>query len=128
VKRSRWFEAADLEVSACRRFVRSSLEDWGDAGSDVVLLASELATNAVVHARSRFLVVVDRCDDCVRVEVSDDDTRPLAVPEVDQDSFSGRGLAMVVALADAWGVDHRPQEGKTVWFEVATGQETRTAT
>jgi anti-sigma regulatory factor (Ser/Thr protein kinase) len=118
VERSRSFEAADTEVSACRRFIRSALDDWGVDPADVVLLTSELATNAVVHARSSFLVVVDRCGTRVRVAVSDSDTRSIGVTDVPDDAFSGRGLAMVDAMSDAWGIDCRTRQGKTVWFEL----------
>jgi anti-sigma regulatory factor (Ser/Thr protein kinase) len=118
VERSRSFEAADTEVSACRRFVRSALDEWGVDPADVVLLTSELATNAVVHARSEFLVVVDRCGSRVRVAVSDSDTRSIGVAGVPYDASSGRGLAMVDAMSDAWGVDSLSRQGKTVWFEL----------
>jgi anti-sigma regulatory factor (Ser/Thr protein kinase) len=118
VERSRSFEAEHSEISACRRFVRSALDDWGVEPAEVVLLTSELATNAVVHARSSFLVVLDRCGTRVRVAVSDEDTRAIEVVEVPADALSGRGLAMVNALAESWGVEHGARPGKTVWFEL----------
>jgi len=83
----------------------------------VALLVSELAANAVQHAKSWFTVTVES-EGVIRVEVSDDDgsnvSRQLAHPE----DPSGRGLNIVATVSDAWGVEHHPDDGKTVWFEV----------
>lgn len=57
----------------------------------------------------------------VRVEVSDGDERlPVLRHAGDEDEDeNGRGLALLDAVVDKWGVDSRRQGGKTVWFEVA---------
>lgn len=85
---------------------------------DAVLLVSELATNAVTHARSAFEVVVSLADGRLRVEVTDADAGVPQVQWVPAGATSGRGLLIVETLAQAWGVS--PAEGgcKTVWFEL----------
>lgn len=87
---------------------------------DAVLLASELATNAVVHARSAFEVAVSTDDGHLRVEVSDADPGVPQVQWVPAGATSGRGLLIVETLASAWGVTPLEGGGKTVWFELRT--------
>jgi anti-sigma regulatory factor (Ser/Thr protein kinase) len=95
-----------------------------DEVTDVaVLLLSELMTNAVRHAmvwpgrevRARCVMEAGR----LHVSVADaNDTLPTP-REAAPDDESGRGLALVVALADDWGAEPRPGGiGKTVWFAV----------
>lgn len=84
----------------------------------VVLLTSELVTNAIVHAMSGPVLEVRIERGRVRVAVQD--TSP-AVPVrqfAGAMASSGRGMAIVDRLARDWGVDHVPQ-GKRVWFELA---------
>jgi anti-sigma regulatory factor (Ser/Thr protein kinase) len=107
-------------VSLARRFAIARCVALGrdDAVDTVALLVSEVATNAVLHAYGAALrvQVLDR-GARVRVEVSDGSPvlpvqrRALAGAE------DGRGLALLEALALAWGVKPRPG-GKTIWFEV----------
>jgi anti-sigma regulatory factor (Ser/Thr protein kinase) len=108
-------------VPAARRFASQMLIDCGGC-DDVVdktrLLVTELTTNAVVHAHSPIRLTVEPHDDHVRVEVRDDDPCPPPPPrEPDADATSGRGLWLVDALANRWGVNHN-ERGKTIWFEV----------
>jgi anti-sigma regulatory factor (Ser/Thr protein kinase) len=112
------FEAAATQASAVRGFVRGVMRDWGVDPGDVVLLANELATNAVIHARGPFDILVRRSATRIRVSVRDDNTRIPDVAFVPDDALSGRGLAMVVALAADWGIDSMAGCGKTIWFEV----------
>jgi anti-sigma regulatory factor (Ser/Thr protein kinase) len=109
-------------VPAARRFASQHLLDFGgqpDVIDKTRLLVTELATNAVMHARSPIRLTVESHDDGVRVEVRDDDPRPLDPPVApDADATSGRGLWLVDALACTWGVN-RNERGKTIWFEVA---------
>jgi len=103
---------------AARHFVQAVLDDLDpDICHVVMLLTSELATNAVLHARTDFEVTVARGEDALRIAVTDGNTRlpqPCMAPA---DATTGRGLALVDALANAWGAD-RHGRGKTVWFEV----------
>ena len=85
---------------------------------DVVLLVSELVTNAVRHAsgdRLRLVVTVDAR--VLRVEVHDPgEGFDLREPAPDPARPSGWGLFLVAQLADRWGVDSAPRT--RVWFEM----------
>jgi anti-sigma regulatory factor (Ser/Thr protein kinase) len=120
---SRVFEPYPVEVSAARRFVAGTLERWHIRADEVALLVSELATNAVLHARSDFEVSVCRLPSGVRVEVFDRNTRLPTPAIVPADAYSGRGLLLVQTLASAWGVESRSDEGKIIWFEVHEHQQ-----
>ena len=107
-------------VREARGTVRRLLEGWGLAGlgETAELCASELATNAVLHARSPVLLAVALLPDAVRVEVEDESPGVIeAGPLVDDGAESGRGLAIVDALTESWGVEQH-RAGKTVWFEL----------
>lgn len=117
-------------VVAARRVVHSAVESWKLAervGEDAALVASELATNAVLHARTNFMVSVSRLGTGVRVEVSDrNPVLPEAAAGRPDDllairSMTGRGLPLVAAISDRWGCDRRGS-GKVVWAEVGTGR------
>ena len=110
-------------VPAARRFTTDAVIDLGaeEAAGEAQLLVSELATNAVVHARSPIRLTVLRDGDCVRVEVRDDDphlpTLPSSMPPVT--ATGGRGILLVDAMATDWGVNAN-EKGKTIWFELAS--------
>jgi len=106
---------------AARRFVSEALHLWelDDLTDTVTLLVSELVTNAVVHAGSDVEVMVRLTVDAAIVAVTDTSELAPAPREAADDETSGRGLALVEAMARRWGVDSRPGGGKTVWFEVA---------
>jgi len=102
---------------------------WGvQVDIDVlVLLASELITNAVTHAENGAGAgAISVCVRClrgeVRVEVHDGShDMPAAVPlKVDDDAESGRGLMLVDALAAEWGF-YRTPGGKAVYFTLPFG-------
>ncbi|MCU4185416.1 WYL domain-containing protein [Acidiferrimicrobium sp. IK] len=115
---SRMFEPETAEVIAARHFVLEVLHEWGIPDGDVSLLVSELATNAVLHARSEFTVTVQAGGGRVRVGVSDRNSRMPQMAVVPPDAYSGRGLMLVQALASSWGVDAHDNNGKTIWFEM----------
>jgi hypothetical protein len=107
---------------SARHFVAGALRDWGHAGTileDAVLLVTEMATNAVVHARSPFSVVARAEGARVRLSVRDGS---LVTPTLRSDgptATSGRGLQLVAALSSRWGVE-TSADGKTVWAELPT--------
>jgi anti-sigma regulatory factor (Ser/Thr protein kinase) len=112
------FEPVACTVKDARRLVRSTLDAWSVPERDSLLLVSELATNAVLHARTPYTVTVSTVTpERVRVAVTDDDPDPPISDAPASDlSTCGRGMRMVLALANRWGCDPRPG-GKTVWFE-----------
>jgi len=102
---------------AVRRLMEPSLRVPVEVAEDVLLLVSELVTNAVLHARTA--VHVSACVEPGRILVSvgDDDpdhaprrTEPLAL------ATSGRGMRLVDLLATSWGVEVGTSS-KVVWFE-----------
>jgi anti-sigma regulatory factor (Ser/Thr protein kinase) len=108
-------------VRTARRLVTSRLATAAPSpdmvGEVAELLTSELATNAVVHARTRFTVSVGVQRDSLRVAVRDGSFDLPRVREPKPDDLAGRGMALVAALAPRWGV-HPVNGGKEVWFEL----------
>jgi anti-sigma regulatory factor (Ser/Thr protein kinase) len=112
----RSFAGKAVSVSDARRYVRSELvgED-PDLIEAATLLVSELATNAVRHANSAFVVRMSRTDDTIRFEVSDSGAGEPRIADADPRRRSGRGLQIVQGMSREWGVI-REELGKTVWF------------
>jgi anti-sigma regulatory factor (Ser/Thr protein kinase) len=118
-------------VPLARDFARQAVLDWRLIGrlDDVLLCVSELATNALVHGvppgRGFALHLRLGEDGVLRVEVHDSGSGEpfVKAPNVDkpedQDEW-GRGLLLVSAVADAWGVAERVP-GKIVWCEFSGG-------
>jgi anti-sigma regulatory factor (Ser/Thr protein kinase)/DNA-directed RNA polymerase specialized sigma24 family protein len=102
-------------ASAARRFVEGALGRWGvtEILEDVQLLASELVTNAVVHARTTIELVLTERPDAVRLEVHDRRVSLEPVTPVER----GRAL-LIEGLAQQWGVIH-DGSGKIVWLEIS---------
>ena len=117
----RVFLGTPRQLEDVREFVAETVGGCPVA-DDVILLASEVAANAVMHTASgkdgTFTVVVQPGDGLVRVEVHDggSDTMPGARPAEGLAS-SGRGLSIVDSLATRWGHLGGP-DGRVVWFEV----------
>lgn len=108
-------------VPKMRDLLRRLLRSWRmpDAGDGVIeLLATELAANAVQHARSDMTVIVRYLGDVVRVEVGDGSRQLPVARQAEDDDLDGRGLALVDALAKEWGV-LPTRTGKRVWCDVS---------
>ena len=118
-QRRRDFDLQPESIRAVRSFVRDLANDAGADAEVAELLASELATNAVLHASSDFEVRVAHDGGTFRVEVVDD-APEMIVSLKDPSEESGRGLHIVNALARRWGTDVMGRE-KVVWFELPTG-------
>ena len=103
-----------------RQFVSEVLGRWpiGDSADDLVLIADELATNAVVHARSHYVVRLHRKETSVRLEVEDTSPEPPQIRTSSPLATGGRGLVLVDALAADRGWDVR-DGGKSVWVEIS---------
>lgn len=82
---------------------------------DAELAISEVVTNAVLHGREPITLRVVLIGDGLRVQVHDGSPVSPAFSMLDPTAVTGRGLLLVSAVADCWGID--PDEtGKTVWF------------
>ncbi|WP_432185096.1 ATP-binding protein [Streptomyces tendae] len=108
-------------VPTARQRLRMALADWGVADElthSVVLLASELVTNAVLHCRTSYAQVgvtltLDGPD--LVLEVSDPDRDRLPrLHDSGPEEEGGRGLALVSTLSDDWGCRQDPYT-KCVW-------------
>lgn len=108
-------------VAAGRSWSREVTKEWQlDDLTDVVQqLVSELVTNSVEHAdTSDVRVLLVHATGTLRLNVSDDDVVSLPVmAQAGVDDISGRGLAIVEALSERWGV-HITGCAKTVWCEL----------
>lgn len=89
--------------------------------SDVELVASELVTNVIRHAKTDLVVSLQVDVDKVRIEVADGSAIMPAARDL-IDGTGGAGLRLVEAISDRWGADQRP-DGKVVWAEIAIGQQ-----
>ncbi|MHB1445398.1 MAG: ATP-binding protein [Acidimicrobiales bacterium] len=111
-------------ASAARRFIGRTLgpELAPDVVDAVSLVASELVTNAVLHAGTPVRLSLARTEEgLVRIEVADQSPDPASLRQYSNDSGTGRGLVLVGSLARRWGVDlSEGGGGKTVWAEVRT--------
>ncbi|MFD8690851.1 ATP-binding protein [Streptomyces sp. NPDC059651] len=124
--REAFYRRERRSIPLVRRFVREALADWacGVDTEDVLLCVSELATNALVHGVPpgrgfRIHLLWERGGGRLRVEMHDSgDGEVPAAGHPAPDAEGGRGLLLVSALADAWGVGER-SPGKVVWCEFA---------
>ncbi len=117
----------DLQgVARVRRFLDDLLGQWHlePLRDDLDLLATEVVTNALIHAHSEVEVRLREYADRLRVEVRDSDPHPpvpsaiLTADAADnQAAESGRGLLIVEFLAAAWGSSPAGR-GKTTWFDI----------
>ncbi|MFD8595340.1 ATP-binding protein [Kitasatospora sp. NPDC059646] len=127
-RRSLALDAAPGAVARSREFTRLALLAWGwlpardadgrAAAEDVLLMTSELVTNACQHATGPYALELTRCGPLLRVAVRDrDDRRPVLRAPHAPAQPGGHGLRVVDRLAAAWGCDPAPDGGKRVWLE-----------
>ena len=93
---------------------------------DGELALSELVTNAVLHGRDPLSVRLVLGPDAVRAEVADANPVSPSFSMLDQTAVTGRGLLLISAVSDRWGVEPSPT-GKVVWFELLAGRDVATA-
>jgi len=107
------------DLVAMRAWIGTLLKDLsGDIRLDVLLVCTELASNAYEHANGPRAVRVQRHLDYIRVEV--DDHTPAELPHVGESRLGdsrGRGLLLVSQLSRCWGT-REMVGGKTVWAEI----------
>lgn len=116
------------KVAGVRQLLDRLLASWRLDGrvdeNDLKLVATELTTNAIVHAGAPETVTIRYLGDVVRVEVTDASTRPIRTKDTDARAENGRGLHIVDALATAWGVQSEAG-AKRVWCDVAVTHRIR---
>ncbi|MFE9306124.1 ATP-binding protein [Streptomyces sp. NPDC006706] len=118
-------------VGRARLLLREQATSWklpDGVTETAVLLLSELMTNAYRHAKAPGREIRARCvlsgDGRLRVAVTDANDVLPTLREASLEDESGRGLALVEALADHWGAEPRPGGiGKTMWFELELDAE-----
>jgi len=110
-----------VAIAKSRRFVADTLIAWelGHVADDAVLIVSELATNAVMHARSTFSVLLSWEAETLCISVRDTSASVPSVRNPSPTMISGRGLRLVSSVASRWGTDV-DDEGKLVWAELQT--------
>jgi two-component sensor histidine kinase len=104
-------------VGEARAFVEQHAPPLdADTSDALVLLTSELVTNAVIHARTPIELTLVVTRDHVLVLVTDLDLGRREQLSYDRDG--GRGLTLVAALAEASALTHHAAGGKTAWFRL----------
>ncbi|MEU9575040.1 ATP-binding protein [Streptomyces massasporeus] len=129
------FTSTPRGARLARRLVSHRLDDWGhpyttSVNETLTLITAELTANAVRHGHVSgrdFHLHLALADGILRVEVTDtraEKQPPSSPPVTDSLSESGRGLLLVAALSDDWGVTPRhAAPGKTVWAELRVQQQ-----
>lgn len=86
------------------------------------LVATELVTNAVEHAHSSSQLTLTCTRSALRISARDYCLTPVPRPRpIDVNALRGRGLHLVVCLAQVWGVEQH-SDGKTIWAHLPLEQ------
>lgn len=117
VSETLWLQPSAQAPSRARRWLSDWCSDWGcdDVSDDAALLLSELITNAALHARTTITVSARYAGSELKVAVADRQPGHPQGTMPGQSAEGGRGLPIVAAVADRWGV-HSHRGGKVVWF------------
>ncbi|GAA4594272.1 ATP-binding protein [Planotetraspora phitsanulokensis] len=122
--------AVGASVPQARALVRRELDRWGIPSliDDCALIVSELVTNAVRHGGTALALRLVGGAGWVYGEIYDPGDGVPRMRESGADATSGRGLMIVAALADDWGVTRPQRGGKIVWFVAGDGASSGRAT
>ncbi len=114
----------DLSAPAYVRQWLSDMLNGSDVTTEVlgdtILVVDELVTNSIVHAATPIVVTLEYSRDACRCSVRDRCATGPLPRLVERADGTGRGLRLVNAIANAWGVE-RSASGTTVWAEVGSG-------
>lgn len=116
------FEPVPRLVRAARDFIRDHAPPLAPDTLDVLLLlTSELVTNAVLHARTPITLGITIADRSLLITVHDEDlVRPEQQPYIEREG--GWGLGLVRSLADDFSLEMHGGDGKTAWFRLSRTQ------
>ncbi|MFZ3572282.1 ATP-binding protein [Streptomyces sp. BH097] len=118
------FAPEPVFVGRCRRIATATLRLWEvpePVAENVILIVSELVTNAVEHGGTETVIRVRLSENELRVEVTDGNPRPAVLHTPADDDESGRGLLLVALLTDRWGTS---DGGTTTWCTILLEGET----
>ncbi|MCU7821264.1 ATP-binding protein [Kitasatospora sp. DSM 101779] len=131
--RRRCYFGTPGDIRSGRDFTTRVLDEWGRPGgedrrADMLLVVSELLSNALLHGRSPIELTLVRDGPCARIEVFDTGPGSPAPREPREavNAPGGRGLHIVDRLTTDWGVVRHPR-GKTVWADVSLNHRERPA-
>lgn len=118
------FLAQPKEVAVARRLVGTCLGDWGlhELIDPAQMCVSELVSNVIAHVGrgTPVSLAVTLIGSRLRIEVGDPDPRALpTLVDASDDAEAGRGMALVDALTESWGVQLHTGS-KVTWCELAT--------
>jgi anti-sigma regulatory factor (Ser/Thr protein kinase) len=114
-----WLPQENRSGAAARRFVSEQLRQWRYRGpyDDVLIVTTELVSNALRHAHSAVVIQLSLDHACLRLQVGDDS--PAEPVRRMPDADGGYGLNIVNQVCTRWGVEH-VAGGKIVWCECPT--------
>ena len=114
--------AEPVSASKARDFICQHLvaHDLLYLVEDIRLVASELATNAMVHARTPFVVTLSEMNGVVLLAIRDGSTSVPVRTTPQVMDMGGRGLVLVELLSHEWGASTDGSGTKSVWASFAT--------
>jgi anti-sigma regulatory factor (Ser/Thr protein kinase) len=106
-------------ITVARQIVRDALDAWDYTGQheDVLLVVSELVTNALMHGAGAPVLRMTKEATHIRIEVGDSSEEAPKARE--PGPADGWGMHVIGRLSSRWGISHR-EGGKVVWCELAT--------
>lgn len=112
-------------VGHARRFTRRTMRTWGVPRDDIdtiLLIVSELVTNALVHTDGQVRLDLTLLDNRLRVSVADTSPRtPVKATSIGWEATGGRGILLVEAMSETWGAVP-VSGGKQVWAELSVSR------
>lgn len=112
----KWEFSALAQVEGLSRdYISVALaEPWEHLADSLVLAASELVANAVVHAKTHMVVILEHWEFMLKIVVEDQNSSPPILAKENLMAENGRGLQIVASLSDIWGYE-LTTDGKCVW-------------
>jgi anti-sigma regulatory factor (Ser/Thr protein kinase) len=108
-----------------RAWISERCREWrcDELVGSAALLITELVTNVFLHARTDCLIDATFDDFILAVTVTDWDAHEPVIRQANPSAESGRGLAILDTVADAWGIQladgaEHPLGAKSVWFRL----------